>query len=65
MLKFQKTANDLFWVLALQFVTLMDVLQSISQTSQLLPLDAYEQWETLGSRRAFAYLANLYQWNTA
>lgn len=51
-----KTANDLYWVLALQFVALMDVLQSIRESPQLLPLDAYEQWDKLGSKRALQIL---------
>lgn len=51
-----KTANDLFWILALQFVALMDVLQSIPEKPVLLPLEAYEQWEKLGSKRALQML---------
>jgi len=51
-----KTANDLYWILALQFVALMDVLQSIPEKPVLLPLDAYEQWEKLGSKRALQIL---------
>lgn len=51
-----KEADDLHWSLALQFVSLMDVLQSIRPTSDLMPLEAYEQWETLGSRRALQIL---------
>lgn len=44
--------HELYHSLALQFVLLMDVLQSIPQHSQLLPLEAYEQWHELGSKRA-------------
>ena len=51
-----KTANDLYWILAVQFVALMDVLQSIPETPVLLPLEAYEQWEKLGSKRALQIL---------
>lgn len=50
------TTNDLYWSLALQFVVLTDVLQSIRQPSDLLPLEAYEQWSQLGSKRAFNIL---------
>lgn len=49
-------ANDLFTTLALQFVPLMDILQSIRHHPQLLPLDAYEQWQELGSKRALKIL---------
>jgi len=51
-----KTANDLFWILALQFVALMDVLQSIPEKPVLLPLEAYEQWKKLDSQRALQIL---------
>jgi len=47
-----KTANDLYWMLAIEFVMLMDVLQSIRPTTDLLPLQAYEQWDELDSQRA-------------
>lgn len=46
-------ASDLFGSLAFQFVLLMDVLQSIRPENTLMPIEAYEQWESLGSRRAF------------
>ena len=53
-------ANDLYGSLAGQFVILMDVLQSIRQYSKesadLLPLEAYEQWNTVGSQRALRIL---------
>ena len=52
--------NDLYWRLAHQFVLLMDVLQSLRQTSDkypdLLPLQAYEQWSETGSQRAYTIL---------
>jgi hypothetical protein len=51
-----KTANDLYWMLAIEFVMLMDVLQSIRQIPDLLPLQAYEQWDELGSQRALLVL---------
>lgn len=49
-------ADDLFGALALQFVVLTDVLQSIPAKSDLLPLEAYEQWSELGSQRALKML---------
>ena len=51
-----RTANDLYGLLALQFVALMDVLQSIPQYPELLPLEAYEQWDQVGSQRALKIL---------
>ena len=52
--------NDLYDHLSNQFVSLMDVLQSIRQSSQkypdLLPLQAYELWSETGSQRAFTML---------
>ena len=49
--------NDrVFYHLAHQFVTLMDVLQSIRTSPDLLPLEAYEQWAEVGSQRAFNIL---------
>lgn len=42
-------ATDLYGSLALQFVMLMDVLQTLHQSHVLMPLEAYEQWQTLGS----------------
>jgi hypothetical protein len=50
------TANDLYGSLALQFVLLMDVLQSIRQYPDLLPLEAYEQWHAVGSQHALQVL---------
>ena len=58
--------NDLFCTLAQQFVVLMDVLQSIHQhakdVADLLPLEAYERWNTIGSQRALHILE---QYSTA
>lgn len=51
-----KKENDLYGLLALKFVVLMDVLQSIREYPDLLPLEAYEQWEELGSKRALKIL---------
>lgn len=48
--------NDLFNLLALQFVILMDVLQSIQDSSPLLPITAYDQWNEVGSVRALQIL---------
>lgn len=50
------TTNDLYASLAFQFVPLMDILQSIRHPSDLMPLEAYEQWHTLGSKRALKFL---------
>lgn len=50
------TTNDLFGSLAFEFVALMDVLQSIQPFPTLLPLEAYEQWQEVGSQRAFRIL---------
>ena len=49
-------ANDLFQLLAMQFVVLMDVLQSIREYPDLLPLQAYDQWQEVGSLRALRIL---------
>ena len=56
-----RTTHDLYWSLALQFVILMDVLQSIRCNINLLPLEAYEQWEELGSQRALKMLRSYTQ----
>lgn len=47
-----KSEDDLYGSLALEFVVLMDVLQSIPEANHLLPLEAYELWDNLGSQRA-------------
>lgn len=49
-------ANDLYGSLATQFVMLMDVLQSVNQRHILLPFEAYELWQELGSKRALSVL---------
>lgn len=51
-----KTTNDLYASLSLEFVPLMDVLQSIRAYPDLLPLEAYDQWKELGSQRALHIL---------
>lgn len=53
--------GDLFGSLAVKFVILMDVLQSIRQPPDMLPLEAYEQWQELGSQRAYRLLQSLIQ----
>ena len=51
-----KKANDLYGSLSVHFVVLMDVLQSIRSHHDLMPLEAYEQWERVGSQRAYRIL---------
>jgi hypothetical protein len=52
--------NDIYALLAKQFVGLMDILQSIKQFSKdhidLSPLEAYELWNDTGSKRALSVL---------
>ncbi|MEO8402062.1 MAG: hypothetical protein ABI597_09760 [Gammaproteobacteria bacterium] len=52
--------NDLYELLSKQFVSLMDILQSIRQYTKnypdLLPLQAYELWNDTGSQRALKIL---------
>ncbi len=52
--------DDLYQGLAKQFVSLMDVLQSLRQYSSkypdLLPLEAYELWNDTGSQRSLKIL---------
>lgn len=55
------TTGDLFGSLAIKFVILMDVLQSIRQPPDMLPLEAYEQWQELGSQRAYRLLQSFIQ----
>ncbi|EKD54088.1 MAG: hypothetical protein ACD_60C00125G0012 [uncultured bacterium] len=58
--KISKKSDDLYYSLSQQFVCLMDVLQSIRSYSKqypdLLPLEAYEQWNDTGSQRALSVL---------
>lgn len=53
-------SDDLYCLLSNQFVSLMDVLQSLrqysDQYSELLPLQAYELWTETGSQRALSIL---------
>lgn len=53
---YSNMSHTLFDNLATEFVSLMDVLQSIKSDVDLLPLEAYEQWEMLGSKRALKIL---------
>ena len=53
--------NDLFKLLSLQFVILMDVLQCIRPHPGLLPIEAFEQWSEVGSQRAFRILTEYAQ----
>jgi len=57
--------NDLYGLLGRQFVSLMDVLQSIRHYStahpDLLPLQAYELWNDTGSQRALSVLKQFTQ----
>ena len=54
------SSNDLYDLLAKQFVTLMDILQSIrhyaDEFPDLLPMQAYDLWNEAGSRRALKVL---------
>jgi len=56
-----RVTNDLYSTLSFQFVVLMDVLQSIRQPPDLLPLEAYEQWNELRSKRALGILQSYTQ----
>jgi len=58
--KISQCANDIYSLLAAQFVALMDILQSI-RCDTLLPLEAYEQWEQVGSQRALRILQSYTQ----
>lgn len=55
-----QASNDLYSKLANQFVSLMDVLQSLRANSNrhpdLLPLQAYDLWNETHSQRAFTIL---------
>lgn len=51
-----RSTNDLCNSLAMQFVVLMDVLQSINPHAELLPIEAYDQWNEVGSDRALRIL---------
>lgn len=52
--------NDVYSSLSKQFVSMMDILQSIRQYSKhcpdLLPLEAYDLWNETGSQRALSVL---------
>lgn len=53
-------STDLYGMLARQFVSLMDILQSIrrysNEMSDLLPIQAYDLWNESGSKRALHVL---------
>ena len=55
-----KGGNDLYAMLATQFVAIMDILQTIGQNAahspELMPLQAYDLWNESGSRRALKIL---------
>ncbi|MCD6038866.1 MAG: hypothetical protein K0S27_266 [Gammaproteobacteria bacterium] len=55
-----RSRHDIYALLGKQFVTLMDILQSVRQHTygcpDLLPLQAYDLWNETGSRRAFSIL---------
>ncbi len=51
-----KAATTIYRLLADQFVVLMDILQSIRPGFDLLPLEAYDQWQAVGSQRALRIL---------
>jgi hypothetical protein len=55
-----KTSNDLYSLLSQQFVSIMDILQSIRLQSpelpDLLPFEAYDLWNESGSKRALKVL---------
>jgi hypothetical protein len=55
-----KTSNDIYSLLAQQFVAIMDILQSIRDFAlnvpALKPIQAYEQWNEVGSQRALRIL---------
>ncbi len=55
-----KKNSDLYNMLSTQFVQLMDILQSIrcytKEVSELLPMEAYELWNDVGSQRALRSL---------
>lgn len=55
-----KEHSDLYGVLGMKFVSLMEVLQSIRAHTReypdLLPLQAHELWSDTGSQRAFSVL---------
>lgn len=57
--------NDLYGLLATQFVVIMDVLQSLRQysksTPDLLPMEAYDLWHEAGSHRALKILKSYTQ----
>ena len=53
--------DDIFSSLSIQFVSIMDILQAIGCHPELLPLEAFEQWHDLGSRRSFQLLQDYFR----
>lgn len=55
-----KTSNDIYSLLAQQFVVIMDILQSIRDFARnvpaLMPIQAYDLWNEAGSQRALRIL---------
>lgn len=55
-----KTKDDIYGLLANQFVSLMDIIQSLRQYKEsfpdLSPLQAYDLWNETGSQRALSVL---------
>jgi hypothetical protein len=53
-----KKSNDLYDLLAQQFVSIMDILQSIriQNSPDLKPIEAYDLWNDAGSKRALKVL---------
>jgi hypothetical protein len=53
-----KKSNDLYDLLARQFVSIMDILQSIriQNLPDLKPIEAYDLWNDAGSKRALKVL---------
>lgn len=54
--------NDIYDLLSTQFVTMMDVLQTVRCSSKtipdLLPIQAYDLWNETDSKRAFKLVKN-------
>jgi hypothetical protein len=53
-----KQSDDVYARLSQQFVSIMDILQTIRRNTQqdLLPLEAYDLWNEVGSQRALKVL---------
>lgn len=53
-----RRTSDLYSTLATQFVVLMDVLYYVRDSSVLLPYEAYQRWQSIGSQHAKEILAS-------